>query len=126
MITAYNPRCIECNEVIYNPICHECLAKEFIEWLSQNKGNKKLIKVGKEIQKFLKQNKKLNKGYSKCISCNRENVFLCPYCFTEYIYKKLKELKVGKKLLGEFITLFNFDLHHEGYYKDFEGIEDFF
>ncbi len=126
MITEFNSICLECNEPIFNPICHECLSKEIREWIRGYKRNKKLKKIEKEVKKFIQENKKYGKNKTKCIKCCKKNVFICPYCFTELIYKKLKQLKIKKSLLSEFLVLFNFDFEHTGYYNDLEKIEQDF
>jgi len=110
----YNSLCMECKEEIFNPLCPSCLAQEMKDWLA-NKPMKIINVVEKEIEKIMmfKTNKK------GCLRCNSDT-FMCPYCFTERIYLKLKKEKAGKEILSEFLTLFNFDLEHTGYSKDME------
>jgi len=120
-----NVLCLECGEEIFNPLCPRCLSREIDIWLeSQQSKIKKAVKD--EIKKILKVNKEHD--YTKCILCKKKDVFLCPYCFTERIYNKLKSARINPKLLGNFLTLFNFDLEHTGYSHDmarFNDSEDF-
>ena len=105
---------MECKEEIFNPICPSCLSQEVRDWLVGKE--KRIIKiVEKELGKILmfKTNKK------GCIRCDSDT-FMCPYCFTERIYLKLKKEKATREILKEFLTLFNFDLEHTGYSKDME------
>jgi hypothetical protein len=76
-----------------------------------------------EIKKILEVNKEHN--YTKCILCKRKDVFLCPYCFTERIYNRLKNARINSKILSNFLTLFNFDLEHTGYSKDIQNTDGF-
>lgn len=117
-----NVLCLECGEEIFNPLCPKCLSREIDAWLEFQHGKiKKTVK--NEIKKILKVNKEHD--YTKCIICRRKDVFLCPCCFTERIYNKLKKARVNPKILNNFLTLFNFDLEHTGYSKDMQGIENF-
>jgi len=107
---------MECKEEIFNPICPSCLSEEIKEWLVGKE--KKIIDiVEKEISKIMmfKTNKK------GCLRCNQDT-FMCPYCFTERIYLKLKKEKVSRKILKEFLTFFNYDMEHTGYSKDMENL----
>ena len=108
--------CMECKEVIYNPLCPSCLARDIGVWLDKKPKLKAVLE--KDMNKILEQGKHLDS--MKCIACNKNSAFLCPYCFTEKIYEKLKEIKAGKKILSEFIVLFDFE--HSGYYKDAEKL----
>jgi len=126
--------CLECNEEIFNPICPPCIAKSMKSWI-KNKINKntkigkvnkyrdtKLIRLYHYINKIIKQQNQFTNNATICICCNRASVYLCPYCFTEAIYNKMKQMKIKKQLLAEFIYLFNFDVEHTGYSKDFEEL----
>ncbi|MEM4230530.1 MAG: hypothetical protein QXF25_01515 [Candidatus Pacearchaeota archaeon] len=122
MIRTYtNVLCLECGEEIFNPLCPKCLAREIEVWLESHSSKIKTI-VKNEIKKILKFNKEHN--HTKCILCKKKDVFLCPYCFTERIYNKLKNAKVNSKILNNFLTLFNFDLEHTGYSKDLAKFDD--
>lgn len=114
MTNKFNSWCMECKEEIFNPICPSCLSAEIRDWLV-DKPKKVINIVEKEIEKILmfKTNKK------GCIRCDGDT-FMCPYCFTERVYLKLKKEKISREILKEFLTLFNFDLEHTGYSKDME------
>ncbi|MFH1307510.1 MAG: hypothetical protein ABIH72_01530 [archaeon] len=111
--------CIECKEAIYNPLCPFCLAEGVEAWL-ENKTTTVRRVVANEIKRVLRARKFSNSV--QCVACNQNRTFLCPYCFTEVIYYKLKEIKVSQEVLEEFMALFNFDFEHGGYYKDAEKL----
>jgi len=116
--------CVSCNEVIYNPICPECLSVEIEEWLREKRG---LFGLKREILKTMKGLTTAGNNIQglKCVTCNHPSVFLCPYCFTEEVYLKLKQRKASKEFLQDFLETFNFDFNHQGYSKDlYKGYED--
>lgn len=118
MITHYTDAlCVACGEIIYNPICPECLAVEVQEWLEDKSGiprlKKEVIRVVNNLTGYGKQIRGL-----RCVTCNHPSAFMCPYCFTEEVYAKLKQRKASKELLQEFLETFNFDFNHQGYSKD--------
>ncbi len=111
--------CMECKEAIYNPLCPSCLARQMKVWL-ENKPEKIRKEVEIEIEKILGMGKLVNS--MACIACKKNRVFLCPYCFTESVYKKLRELNSNNKIMEEFMVYFNFDFEHSGYYRDAETL----
>jgi hypothetical protein len=112
----FNSLCMECKEEIFNPICPSCLSQEMRDWLA-GKSKKVFSIVEQELSKIMlsKTNKK------GCLKCSSD-LFLCPYCFTERIYLRLKKEKAPKEILREFLTFFNYDLEHTGYSKDMESL----
>ena len=111
-----NENCLDCGEAIFNPICPECISDWFKQWV----GNYPLLekKVMGKLKKFLKSYEDMHDKSQYCISCKRDNAYLCPYCFTEFLVKMMKGAKIGGKVLNEFLFLFNFDLEHTGYAKE--------
>lgn len=120
MLQSFSPTiCTECKEVIYNPLCPSCLAKEMQQWLDGNA-------ISKKIQKEIKNYIIRTEGYSdsmKCIICKDNYTDICPYCFTEHVYEFLQKIKANKQIINEFFDFFNFDFEHSGYSKDFEEEE---
>jgi len=112
--------CMECHEVIYNPICPSCLSTEIRKWLEDTNFRMKKPVVS-EMQSILNRGRCFG---SSCVICRKQSTFLCPYCFTELVYKKLKQLKIAKKILLDFLKIFNFDFEHTGYYHDLEKLEE--
>jgi len=104
--------CMQCCEPITNPICHNCLAKDILKWLSFYHNVKKAITP--KINKYLIQVNNEEIGSLNCVSCSKKAA-LCPYCFTEGIFSLLKRSNVNKNIIGDFLHIFNFDLHKEGY-----------
>jgi hypothetical protein len=115
-----NSLCMQCSEAITNPICHTCLGKEIEKWLSFYPNVKKNIMP--HLKKYIR--KVNNSAFSAvdCVSCRKRKAALCPYCFTEGILNLLKKNNVDKFVLGDFLSIFNFDMKHEGYIH--EAIEE--
>jgi len=111
--------CLECGESIFNPICPECILRQFRSWIKVHPG---LAIVEREISHFVKNHSLFNHSSQTCIACKKQSSYLCPYCFTKYIYDLLKQAKLSKAILGEFLFLFNYDFDHTGYYKEGERL----
>ncbi|MEM2478987.1 MAG: hypothetical protein QXS07_02590 [Candidatus Pacearchaeota archaeon] len=120
-IQGYDELCLECKEAIFTPICPECLAKAIEVWMSECLKGKKYEKLRREIRDEIKASLKLKFPSTKCIKC-KGNVFMCPYCFTERVYKVIKKSKLSKAektlIIENFLTFFNFDFDHTGYSKE--------
>ncbi len=109
--------CLSCGEDIRHPICPNCIATGFNQWIEKFPEQKQ---VREDLDIFMRKHKKI-KGKSKsCVSCGSE-VHVCPYCFTSYLYKLIKEAKMGVKAMSEFLFIFNFDFNHKGYSKELEA-----
>jgi len=115
--------CLECGEAIFNPICPNCIAYEFEQWIS--KYPQLESPVSKIINKFLREHEKLNQSSRECILCGNKSAYLCPYCFTEFLLNVLKVVRADKKALAEFLQLFNYDFDHTGYYLEGEELGAF-
>lgn len=107
--------CVECCDVLSNPICFDCLLKQLIFWF-----NDKDVDV--EIKKFIFGS--LKKRFSndgeliftmRCIICGEHNVALCGYCFTRYVYLYLKNLDVDEQILEDFLGIFTYWKWHEDF-----------
>ena len=101
-------KCVSCEETITNPLCPSCLAEGVTQWLME----KRIYHV---VSKY--------KGFSEdsCIKCNA-SIDLCSYCFTKHIYEELKDAKIDRKILTEFLTFFHLDLGKKGYLE--KAVED--
>ena len=105
--------CQRCFEPITHPICHNCLGKQIVKWLCFYPSLKR--KISKQIQRYtLEVNNSAVSGI-KCIACSNKNAALCPYCFTEGVFNILKRNKIDRMIMMDFLSIFNFDLKHEGY-----------
>jgi hypothetical protein len=108
-----NSLCLQCTQPITNPICHSCLGEGMIKWLSSYPSVKKTI--APKIKKYIQDVNNSASHAVNCMSCNKRKAALCPYCFTSGIFNLLKKNKVDKFVIGDFLTIFNFDMEHEGY-----------
>ena len=113
--------CNVCNEAITNPLCPFCLAEEIQAWLTLYPHLKEDIQSSLDDY-LLKVNNSITSYGSICIKCNEDRASVCPYCFTEFVFKKLVEIQASKIILKEFFEFFNFDLDHRGYSKFAEEI----
>ena len=87
--------CIECKEAISNPICPSCLEKEIIAWLSEsNLENSLIAQIKEKIALLIKQNKDRLDNAMLCIVCKKNKSFVCPGCFSRYIYNALRNPKI--------------------------------
>lgn len=112
--------CLDCGEAIDNPICPECIAKEIEQWLNQYPKVKR--KVMPVIERFLKAHKKFTADSQICVHCYRKSAYVCPYCFTDFVYELLKEI-ASEKILEEYKDFFNFDFGcFEGHWRNHDAL----
>ena len=111
--------CDVCSEAVTNPICPFCLTIEIEAWLTMYPTLKQ--EISPKLHKFLNSitNRITNYG-TECIKCKNKQASVCPYCFTEFVFRELKKINTGHYILKEFFEFFNFDFHHTGYTKEFE------
>ena len=89
-------RCIDCSEVISNPVCSECLGKQMKQVLG-------------EIDPSL-PNKIVTSNFAgdtHCIGCGSE-MGLCAHCFSRDVYEQIKD--VNEAAAEEFLARFDYDL----------------
>jgi len=120
--TEFHYMCGVCSEAVTNPICPFCLATEVRAWLTMypSLSHELLPKIKSYLQTIT--NNITNYG-TQCIKCKDKRAYVCPYCFTDFVFRELQKLNAGKIILNEFFEFFNFDLHHTGYTKEFEQME---
>ncbi|MEW5896224.1 MAG: hypothetical protein AB1668_00900 [Nanoarchaeota archaeon] len=93
-------RCIECDEIITNPLCTVCLAERMAMAVGEH--NKKLAKA---IRGFGPQEG--TESGTRCISCGR-GMNVCTHCFSKDTYEFLAEKNPA--VAEEFLSQFDFDL----------------
>ena len=96
MIKAPFNLCMECDEVITNPICSECLA-ERMKVMIQEHDQKLAQKISGHAME----------GGSRCIFCGK-GMTLCAHCFSKEVYEYLQD--ENPTLAREFANRFDFDL----------------
>ncbi|PIZ51794.1 hypothetical protein COY27_02365 [Candidatus Woesearchaeota archaeon CG_4_10_14_0_2_um_filter_33_13] len=99
MYAAQN-RCIECDDIITNPICPQCLAKKMRLVVSE---------VNPEMAEKI-NGIDLDDGETTCILCKR-NMSLCAHCFSKDIYEML--VANNYPATKEFLSRFDFFLRRE-------------
>ncbi|MBS3139888.1 hypothetical protein J4479_02695 [Candidatus Woesearchaeota archaeon] len=98
-MTAAQNRCVECDDIIANPVCPNCLAAQM------------MVMVGEYDQNLVNCVKGISiEGDITCIICN-ERMGLCAHCFSKDIYCILSEK--NQKISKEFLQRFDFDLRKE-------------
>ena len=112
--------CNECREAIVNPLCPFCLTTEVEAWLTYYPDLKNQLLY--RIKSYINRIYIYSNSITKCIKCNQNTTFLCPYCFTNYVLEELKLINVNNIVLTEFFEFFNFDFDHSGYYKEAEKL----
>lgn len=92
-------RCVECDDVITNPLCSDCLAMQMVVMVGE---------YDQELASFIQGNRVY--GETSCISCGKK-MGLCAYCFSKDVYYFLNERK--SSIAKEFINRFDFELRKE-------------
>lgn len=124
-VQAYNSKnedlCLTCGEITSHPLCQDCIGNSFFTWLHEHK---KIEPETKEVVQHFLEKTKHTKG-KRCIGCGKEKVHTCPYCFTEYLYKVIKEAGAGVTILTNFLFVFNFDFDGKGYAQEYHAYGGF-
>ncbi|MBT7101978.1 hypothetical protein HN935_00525 [archaeon] len=113
-----NNNCISCNENITHPLCPNCISKAFNQWTKKFPEHHEL--KGK-LNIFMRHHNHIKGKSTTCVVCNKNDVHVCPYCFTEHLYKLVKEAGLGVRAMTEFLFIFNFDFEHKGYSQELEA-----
>lgn len=113
--------CNICSESITNPLCPFCLAEEIKAWLTLYPHLKE--ELSSSLNDYLVNiNNSITSYGVVCIKCHKDRASVCTYCFTEFVFRKLLEIKASQLILKEFFEFFNFDLEHKGYTEFAEEI----
>lgn len=89
-------RCVQCDNVITNPLCSLCLAERMFMVIGE---------LDPELASTIKGSEMT--GDTKCLFCG-EGIGLCASCFSIDIYNFLSERK--SSLAANFLSQFDFDL----------------
>lgn len=92
-------RCVQCDEVITNPICASCLAGRMAVTIGEHD-----LKLAKLIKGFKAE------GDTTCIYCG-EKMGICAHCFSKDIYEFLSEKE--PEIAADFLGHFDFELRRE-------------
>ena len=109
--------CISCANVIVNPLCPHCISRGFSEWIKSHPELQK--ETSKKLRHFIHKSEKTIG--EQCAVCGNK-VYLCVYCFTDYLYQLIKEAGAGPTVLTEFLFMFNFDFKKVGYIHELEAL----
>ena len=89
-------RCVDCQEIISNPVCPECLAMQMKIMVSETNS-----KLAKDISATHID------GESTCIRCGN-TMGLCAHCFSKDVYYQL--LEKDENVAEEFLSRFDYEL----------------
>ena len=92
--------CIECDEVITEPICPDCLAKRMRLVVKEHDQT-----LAREIKGYV-----VEEGETTCLFCGK-NMNLCAHCFSREVYELVKERR--PEAAEEFLSRFDFELRRE-------------
>ena len=92
-------RCVECDEIITNPLCSDCLAQNMRVMIGQSDPA-----LAADITSFAID------GDTHCIRCGK-GMGLCAHCFSKDVYFFLEEKR--SSLADDFLANFDFDLRRE-------------
>ena len=115
--------CSICSQAVTNPLCPSCLTTEMEAWLTMYPDLRNALMD--RLKKLLDRVKYKFENSNACIKCDDKKASICPYCFTEYVFRQLKSMDVNHRVLKEFLQFFNFDFEHDGYYKEGEKLGAF-
>ena len=91
--------CAECDNIITQPICAECLAQRMQVMISEYNP-----RLAKKINGY-----QLN-GETSCIFCHQP-MAICAHCFSKDIYEYINTK--SKKIAKQFISHFDFELRRD-------------
>jgi len=96
--------CMECLQVVTNPICYSCFSKHISSWL-EYEGAQSYIqaRVFREINKIIRK-ESLNKD--QCILCNNNFINMCSFCFYSKVERIMEKLDIPSQVIGDFEDLF--------------------
>lgn len=111
-------QCLDCGDEIIHPLCPYCVARAFLQWLEKFPKEYDGIRV--KVERFLRGHFNMKHKSKSCVSCGKNRTYVCPRCFTEYLYSLIKEAGLGVRAMTEFLFMFNFDFDKKSYAKDLE------
>lgn len=100
--------CVLCDEQIKNPLCPNCIAKGFKQWIQKFPSPVEKF-LRKRTDAFLLSYGSLSDDKIRCISCRRESTPICPDCFVDYLHQTCLEAGLNVSALREFLLIFDFN-----------------
>lgn len=109
--------CENCDNTFKDPICEECQLRELEVWLTEegySRINTRVILTAIRKEFDLLSDSLHNEDETRCAVCNKTHVLACPYCLHEIVLKKLEKFHANKKVILDFLKIFNYalDSHH--------------
>ena len=117
--------CLECGEPVTNPICPDCLFREFEVWVAKYPRIGR--KVVKRLKKFLSIRENFEEDSQTCVVCKNNSAYLCPYCFTDFVLSVLRDAGASEIVIRDYLEFFNFDFGDFsgkwGYFNEIEKLD---
>ena len=101
----WDTSCMICGEVITNPICTECLAREIEDWLISKKPN--LIPTIRLLAEIAEPREE---SLTTCIFCGKI-IDTCMYCFTQEVLEFLQN--ICPELVDSFLEHFSYEASYK-------------
>lgn len=92
--------CVSCLDSISDPICRECYIKQitiFLNDLNLSESTNNLI-----LKKIKNRFPTESLNDTKCISCGKEEITICRYCFSIILKKVLRDLDFSEDVIRDF------------------------
>lgn len=115
--------CLACARPIKNPLCHHCIGRGFMEWTRKFPNEERIL--CDKTRNFLATHRFFKGAGVRCISCKGKRTSICPRCFTEILYKYVREAGVGIREIVEFLFIFNFDFEHNESSQELDFLEGY-
>lgn len=106
--------CTVCEEAIYNPICPNCLLREFDAWLAEQNASEAFAEeLADELDTVLVILASHGRQ-GDCAVCRQTIPFsIDPYCFTKAMFDVLKN--ADRNLAARFVRYFSYDFEQTSY-----------
>lgn len=106
----WDMNCLVCGDVITNPICTECLAKQIEDWLASK--NPELIPQIRFLAKIADSEEG---NHSFCLFCGKR-IDTCMFCFVQDVLELLQQEYPG--LVDSFLKHFSYEAEYTQTPKD--------
>ena len=116
-------QCLQCREVISNPICEHCYTKQVKLWMEESEID---VKTRNQVLKRIKSVNSKDFEYEdglNCIFCGKETS-LCSHCFFFRVFRILITSKISDGDIKMFLKIFNYRPHDEDYFDDEKETEE--
>ncbi len=101
---------MECDEIITNPVCADCLAPRMRLFVEGHDPAMAALVQGFASSSLFNDDGSNDEESTYCIFC-RKSISLCAHCFSKEVHDMIQEQ--NQSLAAEFASLFDFNLRGE-------------